>query len=85
VGAAPPDDARVRADRAGAAVAWVDDGIARVELANAMTAPETLRVEHWVGELARGLWVGLDASGAGSDAVVEVRTNLAIPREGPRG
>ena len=73
-------DARVRADRPEAALLWVDDGVTQPGAANRTTRPESLRIEHRVDERARALWVGLDASAAGGDAVVEVRTILAIPR-----
>ncbi|MBA2450326.1 MAG: hypothetical protein H0V51_20110 [Chloroflexi bacterium] len=74
-------DARVRADRVGAAVLVVDDGEDASEVASESTAGETLRIEHTVHPRALGLWVRLDASGAGEDAVVLARTILAIPRQ----
>ena len=75
-------DARVRAELEGAAVLWVDDGVAATEVANATTEAETLRVVHRIDPRATELSVHLDASGAGRDAVVLVRTILAIPRDG---
>ncbi|MBA2450216.1 MAG: hypothetical protein H0V51_19555 [Chloroflexi bacterium] len=78
-------DARVWADQVGAAVLWVDDGVEATEVANATTEAETLRVVHAVHPRASELAVHLDASGAGRDAVVLVRTILAIPREAARG
>jgi hypothetical protein len=75
-------DARVRADLEGAAVLWVDDGVTATQTANATAGAETLRVTHRIDPRATGLWVHLDASGAGQDAIVLARTILAIPRGG---
>ena len=73
-------DVRLLADRPGAALLWVDDGMTMTEVANATTEAETLRLEHPVDPRASTLSIGLDASNAGQSAVVLVRSIRAIPR-----
>ena len=73
-------DARVRANREGAAFLWVDDGVGATEVANRSVGAETLRLVHRVGRRATGLWIGLGVRAPDQDAVVLVRTILAIPR-----
>ncbi|MBA2449293.1 MAG: hypothetical protein H0V51_14830, partial [Chloroflexi bacterium] len=71
-------DARVLADRAGAAMLSVDDGETVSDVVNQSSEAETLRVEHTVHPGATELRIRLQASEAGRDAAVLVRTILAI-------